>query len=90
MKLFLLILGIVVVALNVLLWYSKKRSGDTKADKSPDHIKQSETNTTDFINSPEADELKQAAAGELGIPVEQLKRMSAEEIAHMAAEKGLI
>jgi hypothetical protein len=90
MKLFLLILGIVVIALNVFLWYSKRRSGDTKAEKSPGHKKQSETDATNFINSPQADELKQAAAAELEIPVERLNRMSTEEIAQMAADKGLI
>ncbi len=93
MKLFLLILGIVVIALNVFLWYSKKQSGAAKDNQSPDNIKNSdalETDSTEFLDSPEADELKRAAAAELGISVEQLNRMSAEEIAHLAAEKGLI
>ena len=93
MKLFLLILGIVVVALNVLLWYLKKRSSASENDQSPADRKKSKaskTELTDFINSPEADQLKQAAADELGIPLEKLNRMSVEEIAHLAAEKGLV
>ena len=87
MKLFLLILGIVVVALNAVLWYSKKHSGAAGKGKSS---KASKSDAADFLNTPEADDLKQAAATELGIPVEKLNRMSVEEIAHLAAEKGLM
>lgn len=93
MKLFLLILGIVVVALNVFLWYSKKHSAAAGNGKTPDTENKSgalKTDTADFLDTPEADELKQAAAAELGIPVEKLNGMSANEIAHLAAEKGLI
>ena len=86
MKLFLLILGIVVVALNVYLWYSKKQSAATGNDT----ISAPQTDSADFLNSPEADKLKQAAATELGIPVEKLNRMTVEEIADLAAEKKLI
>ncbi|MGD2100472.1 MAG: hypothetical protein PVG35_23095 [Desulfobacterales bacterium] len=93
MKLFLLILGIVVVALNVFLWYSKKHGRTSENDKSPANPKKSKASQADsanFLDSPEADALKQAAANELGIPVEKLNRMSVEEIAHLATEKGLI
>jgi hypothetical protein len=93
MKLFLLILGIVVVALNVFLWYSKKQRHAASNAKSTDRLEksaESQTNSSDFLDGPEADELKQAAADELGIPVEQLNRMSAEEIIRLATEKGLI
>ena len=93
MKLFLMILGIVVIALNVFLWYLKKKKDAEVIDKSFENMEKSadpQTNETDFLNSPAAEDLKQAAADELGIPVEQLNRMSAEEIVHLAAEKGLI
>jgi hypothetical protein len=93
MKLFLVILGVVVVALNVFLWYWKKRSSAAGKGKSPNNIMKSDaskTDSADFLNTPAADKLKQAAAAELGIPVEKLNRMSVEEIAHLAAEKGLI
>ena len=93
MKLFLLILGIVVVALNVFLWYSKKHgsaAGNGKPTDTEKNSSASYTDSDDFLNTPKADELKQAAAAELGIPVEKLNRMSVEEIAHLAAEKGLI
>jgi hypothetical protein len=93
MKLSLIVLGMVVVSLNVFLWYWKKYSGAAGSGKSPSNEKKSgdsRTDSTDFSNTMEADELKQAAAAELGIPVEKLNRMSVEEIAHLAAEKGLI
>ena len=93
MKLFLVILGIVVVALNVFLWYWKKHSSAAGKGPSPKNKKKSKaskTGSAHFLNSPQADELKKAAAAELGIPVEKLNRMSVEEIAHLAAEKGLL
>jgi hypothetical protein len=93
MKVFLLILGIAVVALNVFLWYAKKQRNAASIANSPDKLEKSahsETNSIDFLDSPAADELKQAAADELEIPVEQLNRMSAEEIVRLATEKGLI
>lgn len=93
MKLILLVLGIVVIALNLFLWYSKKQRGAANTAKSTANIKKSEgseTDSTEFLNTPKADELKQAAAAELGISVEKLGRMSTDEIAVLAAEKGLI
>jgi hypothetical protein len=86
MKIFLLILGIVVVALNGLLWYFKKRSRAAGNETSS----ASKADSGDFLNSPKADELKQAAAAELGIPIEKLNQLSADEIAHLAVEKGLM
>jgi len=93
MKLILLILGVAVIALNLFLWYSKKLAGKTKADESPDHKNKSDVSdarSIEFLDSPEADPLKQSAAAELGISIEQLDRLSAEEIEELAIEKGLI
>ena len=93
MKLFLLILGIVVVALNILLWYSKKHSGAEKDKKRSDKVKESDSSEIkpdELLSGPEGDKLKEAAAAELGIPVEQLNRMSADEIELLAAEKNII
>lgn len=90
MKLLLLILGIVVILLNIFLWYSKKQIRAANGHKAPDSDNASKVDPTDFLDSPEADELKKAAAAELGIAVEQLNRMSTDEIAHLASEKGLI
>lgn len=93
MKLILLILGVAVIALNLFLWYSKRQTGKTKTDKTPDHKHKSDASharSIDFLNSPEAAPLKQSAAAELGISIEQLDRLSVEEIEALAMEKGLI
>jgi hypothetical protein len=93
MKLLLLILGVVVVALNLLLWYSKRRGGKTKAEapaNQKDKIAPPFANSNDFLNSSKAKPLKQSAAAELGISIEQLDRMPVEEIKQLAAKKGLI
>jgi hypothetical protein len=87
MKTLLLIFGIVVVALNLLLWYSKRRAGKTNQK---DKLDPPFANSNDFLNSSKAKPLKQSAAAELGISVEQLDRMPVEEIKQLAAKKGLI
>jgi hypothetical protein len=93
MKLILLILGIAVVALNLFLWYSKKQAGKTNADESSSHKDRagvSAARPIEFSKSPEIEPLKQSAAAELGISIEQLDCLSVEEIEKIAAEKGLI
>jgi hypothetical protein len=93
MKILLLILGVAVVALNLLLWYSKRRGGKTEADKPTNHkdkINASFASSNEFLNSSKAKPLKQSAASELGISVEQLDGMPVEEIKQLAEKKGLI
>jgi len=93
MKLLLLILGVVVVALNLLLWYSKRKGGKTKTDEPANHKVQLDVAVADsskFLSSSKAKPLKQSAAAELGISVEQLDRMSLKEIRQLATKKGLI
>jgi hypothetical protein len=93
MKLLLLILGVAVVALNLFLWYSKRQTGKTKADASSSHKDKaggSDARSIEFSNSPEIEPLKKSAAAELGISMEQLDRLSVEEIEKIAAERGLI
>ena len=93
MKLILLILGVVIVVLNLFLWYSKKVARKTKAAESSNpkgKADGSNTPSVEFLDSPEAAPLKQSAAAELGISIEQLDRLSVEEIEKLADEKGLI
>lgn len=93
MKLILLVLGAAVIALNVFLWYSKRQAGKAKTYESPDHKNKSDgsdARSIEFLNSPEAEPLKQSAAAELVISIEQLDRLSVEEIEDLATEKGLI
>jgi hypothetical protein len=93
MKLILLVLGAAVIALNVFLWYSKRQTGKAKTYESPDHKNKSDgsdARSIELLNSPEAEPLKQSAAAELGISIEQLDRLSVEEIEELASERGLI
>ena len=93
MKTLLIIMGVVVVALNLLLWYSKRKGSKTKADEPADHkdkLKAPFGNSKEFLNSSKAKPLKQSAAAELGISVEQLDHMSVKEIKELATRKGLI
>ena len=93
MKLILLILGVVVIALNLFLWYSKRQARKTKADESSRHKGKavgSDGRSIKSLDNPEAAPLKQSAAAELGISIDQLDRLSVEEIEELAAEKGLI
>ena len=93
MKILLLILGVVVVALNLLLWYTKRKGRKKAADEPANHKDTFDAplaNSNEFLNSPEVKPLKQSAASELGISIEQLDRMSVKEIEQLATKKGLI
>jgi hypothetical protein len=93
MKLILLTLGVVIAALNLVLWYSKRLARKTKADESSSHkgkVEGSKAPSIKFLDNPEAAPLKQSAAAELGISIEQLDRLSVEEIEKLADKKGLI
>jgi hypothetical protein len=93
MKLLLLVLGVAVVALNLLLWYSKRQAGKTKTNESSRHKDKADAaadRLVELSNNSEIEPLKQSAAAELGISIEQLDRLSVEEIEKIAAEKGLI
>jgi FtsZ-interacting cell division protein ZipA len=93
MKTLLLIFGAAAIAVGLFLWDSRKRGGkietgkSTKSEGKPDHPR---SKSNEWRNNPEVKRLKQSAAAELGIPVEQLDRMSVEEIIQMATDRGLI
>jgi hypothetical protein len=93
MKLILLILGVVAVALNLFLWYSKRLARKTKSNESSRHKGKadgSDARSIKSLDNPEVASLKQSAAAELGISIEQLDRLSVEEIEELAARKDLI
>jgi hypothetical protein len=88
-----LILGAAAVAVGLFLWDSRKRGakpGNEKPTKPKGKSDRPKSGSKDLLDNPEVRRLKQAAAAELGIPVEQLDRMSIEEIVQMATERGLI
>lgn len=93
MKLLLLILGVVVVLLNLFLWYSKKLTGKTKEDELSNPKDKSDSlddRSMESLTNSEVAPLKQSAAAELGITIEELDCLSVEEIEELAMEKGLI
>lgn len=93
MKLILLILGAAIVVLNLFLWYSKRLARKTKTEEPSSQKCKTDGSSTpsiEFLDNPEVAPLKQSAAVELGISIEQLDRMSVEEIEDLATEKGLI
>jgi hypothetical protein len=90
MKIALMLAVITVVANVFLIRYAKKKCHKTKADGLSDPENDYNTLSCGYLNTPEAKRLKQSAASELNISVEELDRMSPEEITHMAREQKLI
>jgi len=88
---FILILGAVAVVANVLfIWYAKRRRQNTKTDKSATHTEGPRVDSHEFLSSEEGKILKQSAAAELGVSVEELDRLSVEEITDLAKINELI
>ena len=86
-----LIFAVVAVAANVvLIWYAKKKYRKANTNKSSDLKNTTCAFSYGYLNTPEAKRLKQAVAVELGISVEELDRMSAEDFRRLAKEKELI
>ena len=87
----LFIIGTVAVVANLFfIWYAKTRGSNTKADKPSNFKDGSNANFQEFLNSDKGKKLKQSAATELDISVEELDRMSVDQIAQLAEKKDLI
>ena len=85
------ILAVVAVLANVLfVWYAKKKGRPSKPDQSSNPKSGSVADSQGFLNSEEGKLLKQSAADELCISVEELECMSVEDIKQLAKEKELI
>ena len=86
-----LISAVVAVAANILLiWYAKSKYHKAKADESSNSNNDSNAYSYGYLNTPESKRLRQSAAAELSISVEELDRMSAEEVTQLAKEHELI
>ena len=86
-----LIFAVVAVAANVLLiWYVNKKYHKAKAEESSDLKNTTDAFSYGYLNTPEAKRLRQSPAAELGISVEELDRMSAEDVRQLASEQELI
>ena len=85
------ILAVAAVLANVLfIWYAKKKGRTSKPDQSSNPKNGSIADSQGFLNSEEGKVLKQSAANELCISVEELECMSVEDIKQLAKEKELI
>ena len=86
-----LIFGVVAVAANVLLvMYVKRKYQKSKAYKLSNLENGSNAFSAGYLNTPEAKRLRQSAAAELSISVEELDRMSVEQVTHLAKEQEVI
>ena len=85
------IFAVLAVAANLFfIWYAKRKGLKTKSDESSNHKDGSYAYSQGYLNTPEVKQLKQSAAAELNISVEELNRLSAEKIKQLAKKKELI
>ena len=83
-----LIFGVVAVAANVLLvMYVKRKYQKSKANELSSLENGSNAFSAGHLNTPEIRRLRQSAAAELGISVEELDSMSVEGITQLAKGK---
>ena len=83
-----LIFGVVAVAANVLLvMYVINKYQKSKADGLSSAENGSHVFSAGYLNTPEVKRLRQSAAAELGMSVEELDSMSIEEITQLANKK---
>ena len=86
-----LIFAIVAVAANTfLIWYLKRKFHKAEKDESSNQNESSSAFSAGYLNTPEAKRLRQSAAAELSISVEELDRMSVEQVTHLAKEQEVI
>ena len=87
----LFIIGAVAVVANLFfIWYAKMKGNNSKADNSSNLKDGSNANSQGFLDSEEGKILKQSAAAELSISVEELDRMSVDQIRQLAEKKNLV
>ena len=83
-----LIFGVIAVAANVLLvMYVKRKYQKSKAHELSNLENGSNAFAAGYLNTPEIMRLRQSAAAELGISIEELDSMSVEGITQLANEK---
>jgi hypothetical protein len=87
----LFVLGAVTVVANLFfIWYAKSRGNKTNAKNSSNLKDSSGANSEALLNSDERKLLKESAAAELNISVEELEGMSFDQITQLAEKKNLL
>jgi hypothetical protein len=85
------ILAVVAVVANIFfILYKKRKSHNSKTEGASNLKDGSDANSQGFLNSARGELIKNSAATELNISVEELNRMSVEEIEQLAEQKQLI
>ena len=83
-----LILAVAAVAANsFLIWYYKRKFHNADTHEPSNKNEGSDAFSPGYLNTPEVRRLRQSAAAELGISVEELDSMSVDEITQLANEK---
>jgi len=90
MKIAFILAAIAVVTNVFLILYVKRRSHKSNAEESSNLKNGSDAYSRVFLNSVDGELLKHSAAAELNISIEELDRMSVEEITQLANKKQLI
>ena len=90
MKITLIFAIIAVVAIVLSRWYAKRRYCKAQEDGLSNYRNRSHPFSCGYLNTPETKRLKRSAAAELGISVEELDCMSADDFKKLANERALI
>ena len=90
MKIALILAAVAIVTNLFFIFYVKRKHHKTNVEESTSTKNVAAADSKRFFNSVEGELLKQSAAAELDISVEELDCKSVEEITHMAQKKQLI
>ena len=87
-----LIFAVFAALANLFLILYVKKKNKTKADDCSNNSKKDKSHvfSKEYLNTPEVKRLKTLAAAELSISLEEIDRMSVEEIKQLAKKQKLI
>ena len=90
MKIVFILAAVAVITNLFFILYVKRKGHKPKAEDSSNYKDGSDANSQECLNSVEGELLKHSAAAELNMSVQELDRMSVEEITQLAKKKQLI
>ena len=90
MKITLIFTIIAAAAIVLSRWYAKRRYYKAQEDELSNYRNRSHPFSCGYLNTPETRRLKRSVAAELGISVEELDCMSADDFKKLAKERALI
>ena len=85
-----IVLAVLAVAANLFfMWYAKK-CNQAKADESKNPKNGTDPFSKEYLNTPEVVQLKERAADEMGLSIEELDLMLAKEIKQLSKKQESI